>query len=56
MIIPKPWVKKKAPTSPLKKEKHIVRKLKMEQIHEILRQDWEDQIKEYNNNNAKTIL
>lgn len=50
-MILKPWVNKKIPTSPQKREQHIVRKLKKQRLHTNLMQEWDKQIKDYKNNN-----
>ena len=49
----KPWLNKKTPTSPQKKEQHIVRKLKKQREQDHLTQEWDDQIKDYKNKNNK---
>lgn len=45
--ITRPWVGKKEPTNPVKKEQHQDRKTKKEILHHLHDDDWEQQLKEY---------
>jgi phenylpyruvate tautomerase PptA (4-oxalocrotonate tautomerase family) len=56
MKLPQNWTNhKKFPTNPDKKEAHQNRKSKMVLIHYVEEQDWQQQLKEYNNNAYKQI-
>lgn len=51
MKIMRPYTGKKEPTDPAKKETHLERKLKQEYLHHLELLDWEQQLKEYINEN-----
>lgn len=52
----RPWSGKKDNLpSPKKKEQHSERKTIKQVLHELEKQDWEQQLKEYKNNASKPI-
>lgn len=47
----RPWTGKKEPTDLNKKETHLERKLKQDYLHHLELLDWEQQLKDYINEN-----